>query len=300
MNDHPREAGQIGPVSEEQAWLAVTAADLVTWDMDLRSSWVTCSDNALNVWGLAAGPAEAFFDRVHPDDRELAEAGARQAVEERIEYRAEYRVLGADSVYRWLHSRGRVKLDAAGNPVRFVGISADVTSRKIVESALRASEARFRSLALATSNAVWSLFADGRIGEGSSWWTDLTGQSAEESQNLGWLDVVHPQDRGVTQEAYLRALGSLTPFEIEYRVRSVEGSYRHLVVRGVPVEAGASVQEWVGTFTDVTERRQTQGALRDQEERLAAVLANVPDVITRYDRELRHLFMSDAITLASG
>ncbi|MEO8200216.1 MAG: PAS domain-containing protein [Gemmatimonadota bacterium] len=285
---------------EERIRMDVPAADVVVWDMDVETGQVVCSDNASRIWGLTSGSAAEFWGRVHPEDRANAEATAAESLAQNKELRTEYRVLGSDGEYRWLHSRGKIETDANGKARRFAGISADVTQRKSVEAALRASEARYRSLALASSDAVWSAFADGRDGEGTEWWCALTGQTLEETRNWGWLDVVHPDDRQSARQDYETGLGQGTGFATEYRVRTTDGTYRSLAIRGVPVASSSDTREMVGTFADITPQRKAQEELRERERRFASVLANIPDIIAQHDRDHRVVFVSDAITRATG
>jgi PAS domain S-box-containing protein len=84
----------------------------------------------------------------------------------------------------------------------------------------------------------------------------LTGQTAADAQRLGWLNVLHPDDRARVQTAWQHAMDTHTTYEVEYRVQPRTGDYRHIAVRGVPVfDDEGRFREWVGTLTDVTESR---------------------------------------------
>ncbi len=81
---------------------------------------------------------------------------------------------------------------------------------------------------------------------------DLVGLNADETSGLGWLRVVHPDDTPHAQEAWLAALRGGTPHEVEYRVRTVDGDYRWVVARALPVRGlDDEVLHWAGTWTDV-------------------------------------------------
>ncbi|MBD1936994.1 PAS domain S-box protein [Microcoleus sp. FACHB-68] len=120
--------------SEERLRLALTAAQMVVWDMDLPTNRVVCSANALEVWGLQEGTGEDFFALIHPDDRQRVMQAATGAIAGEQSYVQEYRVICPDGVVRWINSQGRVYLDETGQGVRIVGVSVDITQRKQIEA----------------------------------------------------------------------------------------------------------------------------------------------------------------------
>jgi PAS domain S-box-containing protein len=132
-------------------------------------------------------------------------------------------------------------------------------------AALRTSEERFRSLALATSQVVWTTDAQGLVVEPSDSWSAFTGQSPAEFKGTGWVNAVHPDDRDHAREAWQRAVAAGAPYEVEYRMKRPDGSYTPTVARGAPVRnPDGMIREWVGTNQDVTAR-----VTADQELRLA-------------------------------
>ena len=72
----------------------------------------------------------------------------------------------------------------------------------------------------------------------------------------GWLDSLHPKDRTATEQVWAKAWRNRERYETEYRIRGRDGEYRTFSVRGVPVlEDDGTVREWVGTCTDITQRK---------------------------------------------
>lgn len=120
--------------TEERLQLALSSACMVAWDMDLQTNCVVCSPNAREIWGMQQGTGEDFFATIHPDDRLRVAQAAQQAIAGETAYFQEYRVIGVDGVTRWLNSQGRVYLNSAGQGVRMLGVSVDVTDRKQAEA----------------------------------------------------------------------------------------------------------------------------------------------------------------------
>jgi len=141
------------------------------------------------------------------------------------------------------------------------------------ETALRESEARYRSLVRATSQMVWTTAPDGQIVDMPDW-RAYTGQTQAEVKGWGWLDAVHPDDRQRTAQIWSQAVQTRSIYDTEYRVRRADGVYRYFSARGVPViEKNNRIREWVGICTDITERKQVE-AERDRGELLFRTLAN--------------------------
>ena len=120
--------------SEERLRLALTATQMVVWDMDLPTNQVLCSANALEVWGFQEGTGEDFFALIHPDDRQRVIQAAQRAISGEQSYAQEYRVISPDGVVRWLNSQGQVYLDETERGVRLIGVSIDITERKQIEA----------------------------------------------------------------------------------------------------------------------------------------------------------------------
>jgi PAS domain S-box-containing protein len=155
-------------------------------------------------------------------------------------------------------ARAMPRKDENGRVVSLYGTIQDITQRKRAEESLRRSEERYRSLALATSQIVWTTPTDGMV-EDMPNWREFTGQSLEEVRGRGWLQAVHPDDRERTERLTLDAMETKSLYQTEYRIRAADGGYRLFVVRGVPIlQNDGSIREWVGTCTDIHDQRQAE------------------------------------------
>jgi PAS domain S-box-containing protein len=154
-------------------------------------------------------------------------------------------------------------LDAAGEVEGIMVVAVEVTdqvvARKRAEAladGVRSSEERFRSLVTATSQVVFSARADGARVEDSPTWRAFTGRTIEQWRGSAWLDAVHPDDAPAVRAAWRRAVEEASSYEVEYRLRRHDDVYRMVLARAIPVRhADGSIREWVGTITDVTEKR---------------------------------------------
>ena len=155
-----------------------------------------------------------------------------------------------------------------GRLFRAWGSQRDITERKKTESALRASEERYRALITTSTSLVWSSDAEGRFVAPQPAWEAFTGQPWSEHRDLGYLEALHPDDREAARRRWQRRMarpGSV--MESEGRLWSVaHNAYRHVVGRAMPVlDADGSVREWIGTVSDVEERWISEERLRRAE-----------------------------------
>ncbi|WP_245435741.1 sensor domain-containing protein [Microvirga calopogonii] len=134
--------------------------------------------------------------------------------------------------------------------------------------ALRESEERYRALLEASAVVVWFAAPSGMITR-SHGWTKLCGQTESEYADLGWLNVVHPDDQGRVISLWQQALSSAVFYQGEFRVRHTNGEYRWVLASAVPRQNSEGViLEWVGGISDIHDRKLAEEKLQASEQRL--------------------------------
>ncbi len=153
----------------------------------------------------------------------------------------------------------------------------DVSERKRAEVALRESEQRFRQLADAMPQIVWTARPDGNIDYLNRRWTEFTGLP-QTVGNQAWGPLLHPDDAPSANERWAASVRSGAPFEMELRLldRRQQG-YRWHLIRTVAVPDGdGKVGRWFGTSTDIHEQKRAAESSRFLAE-ASAELAGVVD-----------------------
>lgn len=145
------------------------------------------------------------------------------------------------------------------------------------------SELGYRSLVNAIAQVVWTTNAEGQVVDELPSWQSLTGQSQSEIQEWGWMDAIHPDDRAQTARQWTGAVSNKGIYQIEHRVRVVDGSYRFFLAKGVPVlnEEG-TVLGWLGVHIDISDRKVAQEALDQNQTKFQRLVANMPGMVYCY------------------
>ena len=129
--------------TDERLRVAVAAARIGAWEMDVVTGRIACSDAFIEMLGLPPGSPvpthETFRAAVHPDDRE-ALAGAQARAPEAGDVAIEFRVVWPDASIHWLYMHAHVSRGASGKPERLLGAALDVTDRKELEGSLRQAQ----------------------------------------------------------------------------------------------------------------------------------------------------------------
>ena len=147
----------------------------------------------------------------------------------------------------------------------------DISERKHYQTRLAEGEQRFRLLIESIPHHVWSFRTDGSLAYWNQRLVDYTGLTGEELRSGGWT-ALHPGDVERVKAAWQAAFLNGTDYEVEQRVRGRDGQYRRFVCSAVPVkdDHGRPI-EWLGTNTDVEDRRQTEDALHQLQTELAHI-----------------------------
>jgi PAS domain S-box-containing protein len=133
-------------------------------------------------------------------------------------------------------------------------------SERLLEQELtaleRVSEERYRALADAMPQIVWQSSVDGGATYFNRRWFEFTGMTTEEAGPDAWIHVVHPDDLPIALSRREETLRSGETFEVEYRFRSADGTYRWHLGRAVPIrDRDGEIEFWVGTATDIHDRK---------------------------------------------
>jgi PAS domain S-box-containing protein len=220
---------------------------------------------------------------VPPDDRDAVTTKWSATAALGQPFEAEFRIRRADGEYRWFSTRAKPIRDDDGRIIRWIGSNTDVHDQRIAAEALRQSETRFRRLADAMPQIVWSLSPDGRLNYLNEGWHKYTGLADAPADAI--TRIVHPDDVNGVRRIREDAIRAGRPYSVEFRMRNASGGpYRWFLARAVPAtDADGRLVEWFGTSTDIEEIKQAEASSRENEARLRGVLESAVEGIVTID-----------------
>ncbi|WP_296952873.1 PAS domain S-box protein [uncultured Massilia sp.] len=261
---------------------ALVAADIGTWTYDLKHDRIYADPNLAGLFGVdardaAGGHLASYLAALHPDDVDAARAAIAQAVATGDSYECNYRVRAGDG-WRHLLARGKVTLDAAGQPAWLPGIVLDVTRQRLAEQALRESETRFRRLAESNVIGIIRFRMDGTILEANQAFLDMLGfgRDALARGELTSARLTPPEWRTENEQVMerLRTVGRMDSYVKEYYRK--DGSRASVQIGAARIGTGADgvdADEGVAYVVDISPIREAQQALRDADRRKDEFLA---------------------------
>ncbi len=249
--------------SRERLELALTAAKLGQWDLDLADNTTVRTLKHDQIFGydalLPEWTYETFLEHVFVSDRPAVDAAFRHSVETGSPCDFECRIRRADGTRRWIWVKAIVQKNAAGQNSRMIGMVGDITRQRQAEADLRESEQRFRQIADTMPQIVWVTRPDGYHEYYNRRWYDYVGCTPEECLGTGWNAPLHPEDQQKAIDRWSHSLRTGEPYEVEYRFRSYAGEYRWFLGRALPVkDDNDQITRWFGTSTDIEDFKQAE------------------------------------------
>ncbi len=288
--------------------LGLRAARMGTWEWEMARGTVVWSQGVESLFGLKPGAFAGTFDSylacIHPEDRPLIAARIAEAVSSGTQLVIEHRVLMGDGSIRWLRGEGEVVRSPDGTAQRLMGVVMDVTEGVLAKERQRAGDQRNRLVIEALQEGIILYGADALI--------EAANRRAEVLLGAGAGALV---GRAITTTLprFLQEDGR--PFaddQLPAAVALRSGQPQYQVVMGI--DGAGSEQTWLSgnalplpggqagrpdgvvfSFVDITQRRRTDRALRESEERLRSLAESVPGFIAMADRTGTLLYINHVV-----
>lgn len=232
---------------------------------------------------------------IHPEDREAVLAAQVARLTRNTDGPLEYRLLTRGGATVWVRDAATITTGDDGRPT-LVGMLTDITRQKELEIALDVREERFLSAFDDAGIPLGISDPDGRILRVNRPLRDLLGYDEADLRGVSAQMLIHPDDRAQADELRqdLKA-GRIPAAKVERRFIRKDGTLVPTIITYFPVrdDSGAPTRI-LAQFQNITDQRRTEEALREADERYRALVERAPDVMTRIDRQFRHLYMNAA------
>lgn len=275
--------------AEERLMLAIESTGMGNYEVDLETNEMVFSRSFMQIFGFDPDEVvdrDKLVARIHPDDLDARRKAHERSLKTGV-LNYEFRVQRREKEWRWLKAWGRVLFDNDGKPLKLTGTVLDHTEEKLTLLALRSSEQRFRTLADTLPAMVWIGDPQGNLYYFNRSVYEYSGFSPEELARVGWLDIVHPEDREENIQKWFESIETGEPFHFEHRFRRHDGAYRWQLSRAVPqYNEDGQIEMWVGSSTDINDHKVFADELEEQVMQRTQELINSNEALLKSNTEL--------------
>jgi len=235
------------------------------------------SKEMYRIFDLEPGPTPPSFlevvRRLHPEDAGYYTPVVEQAIRDRTDFEADYRLLLSNGAVKYIHVVGHPVVNASGDVIELVGTAMDVTEQHEARAALqtafeqiKAEETELRRMTDAIASYIYVLRPDGAALYANQTVLDYTGLTLDDVQREDQrARVFHPDDVERLRAERHEALARGKPFELEQRALGKDGNYRWFLVRFNPLcDDQGHIIRWYATGTDIEDRKQAEERMRDE------------------------------------
>jgi PAS domain S-box-containing protein len=251
-----------------------------TWDWDVPTDRVVADERFAKLYRVdiakakSGAPVREFFSAVHPDDLGRLQKRIAEALKGGEVFSEEYRLLQADGTVRWVLAEGRCVLSADGRPLRFPGVTFDITERKLTEQRLRELNADLERKVIERTQArgrTWQVTPDllgalndrGFFETSNPAWMTVLGWSEEEVARTSVWELLHPDDVERTRGGFNLTQIGQPAIHFPNRYRRKDGGYRWISWVGVPEDGLVYC-----SGRDITDQKEAEEALTQAQESL--------------------------------
>ncbi len=198
----------------------------------------------------------------------------KEAIASAAPFEMVFPIRGKDGKFRPFLTRITPAFDEDGVLTNWYGVNTDISPQIEAEAAFARSEAKFRALAEAMPQIVWSATAEGTQDYFNARWYEYTGIPIGSLDNSLSAGAIHPGDLGNVIAVWRAARASTAPCQFECRLRRHDGAYRWHLTRANPErDAAGSLSKWYGACTDIEEIVQARQVLQKSRIELEAEVA---------------------------
>lgn len=226
-----------------------------------------------------------WVNGIHPDDRQLAFENWNKMLEGKELLGNEFRFQNKEGKITWIYELGTSKTDTKGDITGYIGVTVDITTRKLADKALKENE-KEKSELLEKLNEAQSIAMIGSwdwdLETNKVWWSDETYRIFEVTPDNyipGFEEngqFIHPDDMDNYREAFNHSFKTGTPLNIDLRLITRNGKIKHGHTRGKLIyDEARQPKRFIGTFMDNTEQKTTEELLRTTLQRMNTLLASL-------------------------
>ncbi len=250
---------------------------------------------------------DLWLKLVHPEDRDrvLVENAAQKFTDPEDIFAegplvSEYRAIARNGRVVWFRDRAIAVRDEASKSVILQGAMFDITETKVAASALLESEYRYYTLAKILPVGIFRADAAGDCLYVNERFLEMAGLTAPKALGEGWAQSLHPEDRDRVLSQWYQAVKDKLPCKLEYRFCNGDLT-TWVFCQAVPeIATSGEVLGYLGTLTDISDRKQAEFALQQAEEKYRSIFENAIEGIFQITADGRYLSANPALARIYG
>jgi protein-histidine pros-kinase len=269
---------EVGAIGTFVAWLTPEKAGRDEWSL-----------TTIKIFGYTEesydGTNAAFWKRIHPDDVDRVRAAQAEAHESGSIYDISHRIVRPDGEVRWIHERAVAQSDASGKPVRFLGVTQDITEQELASQALRESAEQFTGAFEGSGIGMALISPDGMYRLVNDALCTTLGRPREVLLDKPARSFMHEPDFLPHEREFRRLMaGEETSLVVEGRYKHRDGHliWGRLHVSVIRTDQG-EIRFYASQLEDITESIAAVAALKESEARNAAVIEATLDAMIVID-----------------
>ncbi len=278
--------------SEEHLRLALNSSSVGTWEWDIPSGEVTWSENVERIFhlpiGSFGGAYNDYLDLIHPEDLVAVKTAVDDALKGIRSYAVEHRIKCSCEGECWIYCQGEVHRDNDGKPVRMLGTISDVSDRKNAEIRIKASQ-KMLQLVLDTIpvRVFWKDLNSVYLGCNKLFAQDAGIQSAQQIIGKTDFDMIWREQAEQYRADDYQVMNSGVP-----KLRYEESQTQHnktlwLQTSKIPLtDLNGNIIGMLGTYTDISERKQALEDKRRSEQRLMLHFQQTPLAVIEWNNDM--------------
>jgi len=293
--------------SDHQMAEAQRLAQVGSWSWDIETDGLTWSDELYAIFGLEPDgfkpTYEAYLARVHPEDRDSTALGVIKCLQDRQPFSTRRRIVRPSGEVRTINSHGRLICDEKGKPQRMFGACQDITDSLKAEEARLLAEQKYHEIFQNAGEGIFQSTPDGRYLVANPALARMHGFNSPEELIAERTDITRDAYVDPTRreefKRILEANGFVNAFEFELARKDGEKIWASVNARVVRDENDIT-QYYEGTVRDITERKLSEQALQESEERYRELFENSRDAVYVHDMTGRYVSVNRAAEELSG
>ncbi|WP_417493376.1 PAS domain-containing protein [Maricaulis sp.] len=265
-------------VSKARHELAIAGSAAGIWEIDFAAGRMFASQRLTDLVGglsvtAGSGGMAAFFDRVHPADRERVQKALTNHLRRRTPYALDYSFRHGDGHYLMLSAFGQAEWDGAGRAIRMAGSIEDITQRSQMLAERESTSARLAAVTELGGIGSWEV----DLNAGTILWDSMTRRIHEVDDDYvpeleSAVEFYAPEAREVVQQAIEEAIAQGVAWDLELPFITAKGNHVWVRAVGRAVCVDGRVSRLIGSFQDITERRNREDEYKSLSTRLAVAL----------------------------